>query len=232
MDLNLEQIRDKRTNLNAQEIGDGNDRARQWHRWQKNPVFSVDELDRMVAAGIQRLAGQQNSDGGWGWFSSYDRPSWVHTTATVVHGLQIAKRNGINLKPEMLERGLIWLKRYQATEVEKLKRAEAKQKPYKLYADNMDALVYRILTEADHENDDMRGFLYRDRNRLTVYGKVLFALGLHSVQQEEQLNMLIRNIEQFLIQDEENETAYLDVGDNALWWYWYCLLYTSPSPRD
>ena len=221
MDLNLEQIRDKRTNLNAQEIGDGNDRARQWHRWQKNPVFSVDELDRMVAAGIQRLAGQQNSDGGWGWFSSYDRPSWVHTTATVVHGLQIAKRNGINLKPEMLERGLTWLKRYQATEVEKIKRAEAKQKPYKLYADNMDALVYRILTEADHENDDMRGFLYRDRNRLTVYGKVLFALGLHSVQQEEQLNMLIRNIEQFLIQDEENETAYLDVGDNALWWYWY-----------
>ncbi|MCP3696864.1 MAG: alpha-2-macroglobulin, partial [Planctomycetaceae bacterium] len=45
MDLNLAQIRDKRTNLNAQEIGDDQQRATQWKRFDRNPVFDEEELD-------------------------------------------------------------------------------------------------------------------------------------------------------------------------------------------
>src|SRR6185503_15912439 len=48
MNLNLAEIRDKRTNLNAQEIGAGSDRARQWQRFDRNPVFDEAELDYMV----------------------------------------------------------------------------------------------------------------------------------------------------------------------------------------
>ena len=39
----------------------------------------------------------QNADGGWGWFSGFGEQSWPHTTATVVHGLQIARENDLLL---------------------------------------------------------------------------------------------------------------------------------------
>ncbi len=39
MNLDLESIRQKRTNLNAQEIGDDLERAKQWKRFDRNPVF-------------------------------------------------------------------------------------------------------------------------------------------------------------------------------------------------
>ncbi len=68
MDLNLEKIREKRTNLNAQEIGDDPERAKQWKRFNRNPVFSQSEMQKIVKAGVTRLTNMQNPDGGWGWF--------------------------------------------------------------------------------------------------------------------------------------------------------------------
>ena len=59
----------------------------------------------MVKAGVQRLTEMQLSDGGWGWFSGWGERSYPHTTATVVHGLQLAKQNDVALPPGMLERG-------------------------------------------------------------------------------------------------------------------------------
>ncbi|MFM7739367.1 MAG: alpha-2-macroglobulin family protein, partial [Planctomycetota bacterium] len=84
MNLDLAAIRDKRTNLNAQEIGDDIERAKQWKRWAANPVFDQAEVDRMVKKGVADLTAMQCSDGGWGWFSGYGEHSWPHTTAVVV----------------------------------------------------------------------------------------------------------------------------------------------------
>jgi uncharacterized protein YfaS (alpha-2-macroglobulin family) len=33
--------------------------------------------------------------------------------------------------------------------------------------------------------------------------------------------MILRNIDQYLVQDEENETAYLKLPEADTWWYWY-----------
>ena len=38
----------KRTNLNAQEIGDDSERAKQWKRFDRNPVFDEAEVTTMV----------------------------------------------------------------------------------------------------------------------------------------------------------------------------------------
>src|SRR5436309_5656933 len=103
MNLDLKAIRDKRTNLNAQEIGDDKERAKGWKRFDRNPVFDETEVVRMSAAGVQALAGMQLQDGGWGWFSGYGERSGPHMTALVVHGLQLAKQNDIALPPGMLE---------------------------------------------------------------------------------------------------------------------------------
>ncbi|HTN76301.1 MAG TPA: alpha-2-macroglobulin family protein, partial [Pirellulaceae bacterium] len=221
MKLNLAEIRDKRTNLNAQEIGDDKARAKQWKRFDRNPVFDEEELNRMVKENVTMLTNMQLTDGGWGWFSGMGERSWPHTTAVVVHGLQLAKENDVALVPNMLERGVDWLKRYQAEEVQKIKNADGKVQPWKTTADNLDAFVYMVLVDAGQENKEMRDFLYRDRTHLAVYAKALFGLGLHKVGDAEKLAMIMQNIDQFLVQDSENETAYLKLPENNYWWYWY-----------
>ena len=119
--LDLKKIQEKRTNLNAQEIGDDKARAGQWKRFDRNPVFDQDEVKRMVKDGVQRLTEMQLSDGGWGWFSGYGEHSYPHTTAVVVHGLQIAQTNDVALVPGVLDRGVAWLKTYQDGQIQLLK---------------------------------------------------------------------------------------------------------------
>ncbi|HEV3261788.1 MAG TPA: MG2 domain-containing protein, partial [Gemmataceae bacterium] len=87
MKLDLKDIEKKRTNLNAQEIGDDKARARGWKRYERNPVFDEAQVRDMAKAGVQALTAMQLHDGGWGWFSGYGEHSYAHTTAVVVHGL-------------------------------------------------------------------------------------------------------------------------------------------------
>ncbi len=225
MNLDLAAIKEKRTNLNAQEIGDAQERARQWKRFDINPVFDKAELDRMVKDGVKALTEMQISDGGWGWFSGAGERSHPHTTAVVVHGLQIAKANDVALVPGVLERGTDWLKTYQAEQVQRLKNFVEKKDvpniPKKAHADALDALVYMILNDGGIDDGAMRDFLYRDRTTLPVYGKATFGLALHKVGDQEKLAMILQNISQFVVEDSENETAYLKLPPEQSWWNWF-----------
>jgi alpha-2-macroglobulin len=221
MKLDLKDIQKQRTNLNSQEIGDDQKRIKGWKRFDRNPVFDEQEVALMVKEGITRLGAMQLSDGGWGWFSGWGERSTPHTTAVVVHGLQVAKANAVPLPQGMLERGIDWLKAYQADQLFRLRNAATKTLPYKEYADNMDAMVYMILVDQKLPNDEMRDFLYRDRTHLSVYAKAMYGLALEQQKQAEKLAMILQNIEQFLVQDEENQTAYLRLPVNNPWWYWY-----------
>jgi uncharacterized protein YfaS (alpha-2-macroglobulin family) len=221
MNLDLKAIEQKRANLNAQEVGDPAERAKQWKRFDRNPVFDEATVKDMTHKGIAALAAMQLSDGGWGWFSGFGEHSWPHTTAVVVHGLQIARDNDVLLPPGMLENGINWLKAYQAQQIQMLKNAPGKVHPYKEHADEVDALVYMVLVDAGANNDEMRSFLYRDRTHLAVYAKAMFGLALHRQGGGEQLAMIQKNIEQFVVQDEENQTAYLKLPEGSPWWYWY-----------
>ncbi len=223
MQLDLAAIRDKRTNLNAQELGDPADRAKQWKRFDRNPVFDADEVATMVKDGVERLTAMQLTDGGWGWFSGYGEHSSPHTTATVVHGLQIAAQNDVALVPGVLDKGIAWLKRYQDEQVQLIQRAATKPKDgrWKERADATDALVYMILVDADIANAEMNEFLFRDRIELPVYAKAVFGLALQKQQHAEKLATVMENIGQFLEQDDENQTAYLKLPENNWWWYWY-----------
>jgi uncharacterized protein YfaS (alpha-2-macroglobulin family) len=223
MNLDLAAIGEKRTNLNAQEIGDDRERAKGWRRFEINPVFEPAELDRIVKDGVKALTEQQISDGGWGWFSGVGEHSYPHTTAVVVHGLQIAKANDVALVPGVLERGVQWLKNYQAEQLQWLKNFEQEKPdvPKKRFADALDALVYMVLVDAEADNVEMRDRLYRDRVELPVYAKAMFGVALDKVGDKEKQTMIVRNIDQFLVQDSENETAYLKLPENNWWWYWW-----------
>ncbi len=221
LDLDLKDIRDKRTNLNAQEIGEDRKRAKQWKRYNSNPVFDEALVQDMVEIGIIRLSNMQLSDGGWGWFSGWGERSYPHTTAVVVHGLQIAQNNGVDIPEAVLNRGINWLQSYQTKELTELLNWPRDKEPRKKHPDDMDALIYMILSDAGKTNSKMRDILYRDRTKLSVYGLTLLGMSLFAEEQHEQLNMVIRNIEQFLVVDDENQTAYLDLPNSGYWWYWY-----------
>ena len=225
MGLDLKKIQEKRTNLNAQEIGDDRARARGWKRFDRNPVFDNDEVTRMVKSGVERLEQMQNADGGWGWFSGAGEQSYPHTTATVVHGLQVAKANDVALVPGVLDRGVEWLKRYQTQQVQLLENALVKpdpKTPYKTTADNLDAFVYMVLIDAGAQNPRMMDFLYRDRVHLAVYAKALFGLALEKQgSQKEKLAMMLQNIGQYVVEDNEDQTAYLKLPEDNYWWNWF-----------
>jgi hypothetical protein len=222
MGVDLEEVKKKQTNLNAQELGDARERAAQWKRYKRNPVFDQEEVRRMVKDGVERLQEMQLSDGGWGWFSGWGEHSTPHTTALVVHGLWIARQNDVAMVPNVLERGVQWLTNHQNEQVQLIKNAEKTPKPerWKEHADNLDAFVYMVLVDAGVKNAEMHEFLYRDRTKLSAYALAMVGLAVEKLQDKPKLQMILRNINQFVQQDDENQTAWLNLPEGH-WWYWY-----------
>jgi uncharacterized protein YfaS (alpha-2-macroglobulin family) len=163
----------------------------------------------------------QLSDGGWGWFSGYGERSYPHTTAVVVHGLLIAQANGAKVDAGMIDLGISWLKSHEAEQTERIRMHGKRDQNTKQHATAMDAFVRLVLTEAKHNNEEMLGYLFRDKNQLSVYAKAMTGMACHLAEDIEKRDGLIRNIEQFLIYDDENQSAYLKLGNSGYWWYWY-----------
>lgn len=219
MNVDLAKLKEKRNNLNAQELGDADERRARWKRFDHSAVFDDELVAEMVSAGVTRLSDMQNGDGGWGWFSGIHEQSGAHTTATVVRGLLIAEQNDVPIVPDVLQRGIAWLERHQQQELLRLQNADGKVKPYKEHPDNIDALVFHVLVLAERSNRAMQQILFDQREHLSTYGKALLAWATHKLGDAKQTSMLRRNLEQFLVEDAENETAFL--RGQASWWYWY-----------
>ncbi|RMF45257.1 MAG: hypothetical protein D6753_00630 [Planctomycetota bacterium] len=218
--IDLQSVARHRSNLNAQEVGDAARRRAQWQRWDANPVFDADQVQRMVITGVDALTRAQNDDGGWGWFPGRGSPSSAHSTALVVRGLLVAQQRGVAIVPDVLDRGIQWLASFQAENLTRLKNADSQTIPYKTHPDPIDALVFHVLVEAGTTDTEMQQILFDQRDAIGVYGKCLLAWSAHKLGNVPQRDMLRRNIEQFLEVDPQNETAYLRIGDGQ-WWYWY-----------
>ena len=219
--LDLKAIHEKHANLNVQQIGDARERGKAWKGYEHNPVFDQAEVAKMSAAGMQRLADMQLSDGGWGWFSGFGEIAAPHTTALVVHGLQVARGNDLKLPEGTLERGVAWLTAYQAKQAQLIENGISDVKPFKRYADDIDALVFMMLTDAGVRHDKMLGFLDRDRTHLSVYAKAMFGLALEKLGEKEKLAAVLQNIGQYVARDDENRTAYLKLPNENYWWSWH-----------
>jgi alpha-2-macroglobulin len=220
--LNLKAIRDQHTNLNAQQLGEARQRGRTWSACEHNPVFDEAEVSKMAAAGMWRLGDMQLADGGWGWFSGSGEIPSAHLTALVVHGLQVAQING--LKPpdgRILQRGVEWLTDYQARQTRLIDHSASESQPFKRFADDTDALVFMVLTDAGVCHDKMLARLERDRSRLSVYAQALFGLALERLGQKEKLTAVLQNIARYVVRDDQNQTAYLTLPNENYRWSWY-----------
>ena len=183
MGLDLKKIQEKRTNLNAQQIGDDQERADSGNGCDRNPVFDQAEVTRMVKDGVQaayrnatfrrRLGLVQRL--GRTKLSAHDggRRAWFASRQ--------GKRRGAGARHAGARRSLAQeLSRSTGAIAEKRAReAASRRNRTRREADNLDALVYMVLVDAGVKNDDMREFLYRDRTQLAVYSKAMFGLRSH-----------------------------------------------------
>ncbi len=261
MNVDLEKLKTSKTNLNAQELGEGRKPA---VARKVEPVYDIKQVHEMVADGVTKLTNMQCSDGGWGWFGGYGERSSPHLTALVVHGLLLARKNDVAVDEDVLMRGYEWLMRYQAKQVELLQNAslsdeEKKNKHWKTEADNIDAFVFMVLTsemesrppqtaaqdgnhlghaigkallgnaigeaidEIDRPFVAMKDFLWRDRTKFSLYGVAMYGISLAHLNDTEKAEICVKMLEQYLVQDEENQTAYLNLARTPgwSWWCWH-----------
>ncbi|MDR3234629.1 MAG: alpha-2-macroglobulin [Planctomycetaceae bacterium] len=183
--------------------------------------------DEMIQDGIKKLANMQCSGGGWGWFSGYGETGSAHLTALVVHGLQLAETCDVKVPPEMLQRGQNWLKQYQREQLKLLKSHDKKHN--KEYADETDAFVLMVLSErywlpaVDVPTADMLNFLRRDKGHLSPYGVAMLGIADSSLPGKHNLDEYVKILEQYLVIDNENQTAYLNLQSASgwCWWTWH-----------
>ncbi|MBQ7109973.1 MAG: hypothetical protein IJO06_02025 [Thermoguttaceae bacterium] len=157
--VDLASLKEKRANLNAQELGDAKERAAQWSRNASHKaVYDVNEARKLAQIGVDKLVAAQCNDGGWGWFSGVGERSTAEMTALVVRGLILARANDQAVPEHALQNGIAWLQNHQREESLKILRGKvwsderkAESDAWRLYkngADEADALVYYTLSEA------------------------------------------------------------------------------------
>jgi uncharacterized protein YfaS (alpha-2-macroglobulin family) len=179
-----------------------------WH----NPVFDKPTLDRMVAEGLDRLKDFQHSDGGWGWWPVDSSDPFI--TCYVVLGLQQARDAGYTIPAGMISGGVAFLhSRFLSIN----SRTSDVDLPLLTY----EARV--LATEPSERNavrNEVTGYLFDRRDRLSPYNKALLALALHSIGDTEKAALMLRNAENTVRMDEGNGTAHWQ-NEGRYWWYWY-----------
>jgi uncharacterized protein YfaS (alpha-2-macroglobulin family) len=141
----------------------------------------------------------------------------------------------------MIQRGVAWLKRYQESQIGLLKNAaipdkEEKKLRWKERADETDAFVFMVLAEQTADGSkqgagdyvaestaDMLEFLQRDRGTFSLYGAAMTGIAESLLPGKHDLAPYIKICEQYLVQDDENQTAYLNLKGYPgwCWWYWH-----------
>lgn len=192
--VDLASLASKQANLNAQEIGDAQERAAQWKKLKRTnsaPVFDVAKVRSMTEQGVAKLQSMQCSDGGWGWFSGPGEHSNPYLTALVARGLKLAQNCDCQVDVNTLVRATQWLINYEREQAARIIRGkvwteEQKREPgawrfYKESADSTDAAVYAALSELDVQP---AGFdeKYVDYDKAELVAKSQFAV--HSVMKE------------------------------------------------
>ena len=189
MKLDLKDIQKKRTNLNAQEIGDdtgagqGLEALSTATRSSTRTRSSAWSTAGVAGAGGHAAAATAAGAGSPAAASTPGRtPRPSSSTAC-----RSPRRTTWPCRAGMLERGIAWLKNYQAragaAAQERAGEDAARGRSTPTTSTPWSTWCWSTRTSC---NDDMRDFLYRDRTKLAVYAKAMFGLALHKQQQAEQ----------------------------------------------
>ena len=182
--------------------------------------YSKYKIQQKFDLATQKLAQLQLPDGGWSWIGKnyYSSP---YITASILYSLEKARKLGINIPAIIITNARLYLLDYQNKQLVRLYKSSPQNSDFKKYADNLDALIYTTLTAGENENPNMRKLLFRDRLNLSVYSLCLLAEGLLEANDILLFKQVMENISQYLITDNENNTAFLEYNNSSCWWQWY-----------
>ncbi len=145
----------------------------------------LEELDAAIASGLARLGDFQHGDGGWGWWK--DDESDPFMTAYVVWGLRLARQAGVPVRSDLIEPGRDWLRKHLV---------DAKAEP------DLQAWLLHALGGRPESGDQTAATgeraafdnLWVNRDRLSAYGRALFALAAHDLGESAKAGILARNL--------------------------------------
>lgn len=183
---------------------------------------TLNELDAMIAAGLERLYDFQRPDGGWGWWKDCSSDSYM--TAYVIWGLSLAKKSDIAIRGGVIERGCAWLET-QLIEAEDQPDLQA----WELHALSAAGRKSKFASKA-MEN------LWMKRDKLNAYTRSLFLLAtLNYGDPNKVAPILARNLRDGVLKDDApdasvlvtNAQSYASValptarwGAGSGWWRW------------
>lgn len=168
---------------------------------------SLEELDAMTKAGLERLYDFQHGDGGWGWWKEGSSDHWM--TAYVVWGLTLAKEAGVSLKQAVLDRGLDFLDKTLVEEEE-----NPDMQAFMLHASAVNhpqTLRGRAASPSAFQTKAF-GNLWQKRDSLNAYTRALLALSAHYFGKTDEARTLIANLENGVKRDERPDQSVLVDG--------------------
>ena len=220
--VDLKFIKEKHTNLNAQQLGDARDRAKPRRATRITRYSTRPKSPRWPPPASSGLTNMQLSDGGWGWFSGFGEYASPHTTALVVHGLANRPPERRRARRRHARKG-----RRLAQELSGTSRSDcSKTRPARSSRTKTPPMISTLWSSWSWPTQTfattaMIGFLDRDRNHLSVYAKTMLGLGLERLGEKAKLAAVLQNISQYVVRDDENQTAYLKLPNEGYWWWWY-----------
>lgn len=165
-------------------------------------VLSNLDLTRIVKEGLERLAGMQNGDGGFGWWKR-DRSS-PYLTAYALQGLLVARDAGYDVDKGMIARALGYLQEVD----ERIDEVHSA------------VFVSEVLAREGRADVEILGDAFRARDDLSPYGRALLARALHRSGEKEKARIAVRNLADSVRVDEENGTVHWE-APSRFWWRWW-----------
>ncbi len=154
-------------------------------------------LPQIVAEGLQRLADLQHEDGGWGWWKNDSTNP--HLTALAMQGLATAKRAGVKLDEQLVQRGTKALE-------DQLDAARPEQS----------AVLYRALTAHGGNHPATEKRLIDSLTSLPSEAKIAVAEALFNRGERQQAAQILKGLQALLQRD--SEAAWLP--ENETGWRW------------
>lgn len=172
------------------------------------------ELDRVIRQGLDRLYEGQHPDGGWGWWK--ETPTDRFMTAYVVWGLALARQARLEVRDDVLMRGRAYLVQQLVAE-----EAAPDRQAWLLHAL---AEARRATGQTDITPPEKTALdnLWQQRDRLSAYGRALFALAAWHAGMRERAQVLVRNLANGVTRDgtPNSDLATARWGAGGFWYRW------------
>jgi alpha-2-macroglobulin len=189
-------------------------------RMRRNPVYSSAETEKMIHAGIKRLADMQHTDGSWGWWKQDTGNAYM--TAYVLSGLALARDADVRLPDGMVEKATAWLI-VQASQP----KLRDEKNWWRRHLDNDNTRTYALYAISrtrpaalqDKALATQVDRIFRERDELSDYGRALLALVLHAADRQADAGTVVDNLDNTAVLNDAKDTAHWGKRDG--WWYWY-----------